>query len=148
MALQPVRQVGHLGIGLRVVGSLAPGGSLAARSPRALYDRFGAKQDLQRFYENRAIEVLLGHGAPDAARCVVEFGCGTGALARDLLENRLRPEVTYLGLDVSGTMTKLARERVAPWATPARIEQTGGDESIPLPDASCDRRSARTCSIS
>lgn len=112
---------------------------LSHSEARAFYDRFGARQDLQRFYEHRAIEVLLAHGALDAARGVVEFGCGTGALARELLENRLRPDATYLGLDVSSTMVKLARARVAPWAKRARIEQTGGEPRIPLPDASCDR---------
>lgn len=106
---------------------------------RAFYDRFGAKQDLQAFYESRAVAVLLTQGAFESARSVVEFGCGTGALAKRLLEQRLPPEATYLGLDVSGTMAALARERVRPWANRARIEQTSGEPAVPLPDGSCDR---------
>jgi ubiquinone/menaquinone biosynthesis C-methylase UbiE len=112
---------------------------LSHAQARAFYDRFGAKQDLQRFYENRAIEALLARGAFATARAVVEFGCGTGALARELLVRHLPPEATYVGLDVSSTMVSLARGRVAPWKERARIAQTGGEATLPLPDGSCDR---------
>lgn len=112
---------------------------LSPAEARAFYDRFGANQDRQRFYEDRAVEVLLDAGAFEAARAVVEFGCGTGALARRLLRDRLRPDATYRGFDISGTMVRLARERVAPWAERAAIEQTAGEPALPVPAASCDR---------
>ncbi len=113
--------------------------TLSHAQARAFYDRFGAKQDWQRCYESRAIGVLLDHGAFGAARAVVEFGCGTGALARELLEHRLPAAATYLGLDVSGTMAALARARVARWAQRARIAQTGGEPAFPVGDGGCDR---------
>lgn len=112
---------------------------LSHEESRAFYDRFGAKQDLQRFYESRAIKGLKTNGAFEAARTVVELGCGTGALARELLQHHLRPEATYLGLDVSGTMVTLSRRRLAPWAGRARVELTSGEPTIPVPDSSCDR---------
>ncbi len=113
--------------------------TLSHAEARAFYDRFGAKQDWQRIYENRAVSELLDHAALGSARHVVEFGCGTGALARELLAHRLPREATYLGVDISGTMVALARARVAPWAERARVAQTAGDPAIPVADGTCDR---------
>lgn len=112
---------------------------LSHREARAFYDRFGSKQDLQRIYEDPAVAALEAHGDLEHARAVVEFGCGTGRLARRLLERRLPPEATYLGLDVSQTMVRLAREKLAPWAGRARVEHTDGSPVIPVGDGGCDR---------
>ncbi len=112
---------------------------LSHEQARAFYDRFGSRQDLQRFYENAAIAALVTAADFEHSHAVVELGCGTGALARDLLERRLPPQATYLGLDVSRTMIDLARRRVAPWRGRARVELTTGEPRIPLPDGSCDR---------
>ena len=37
------------------------GGVLSHKEARAFYDRFGAKQDLQSFYEDPAVERLIAH---------------------------------------------------------------------------------------
>ncbi len=112
---------------------------LSHEQARAFYDRFGARQDWQRIYEGRAVAALLDRCALAAAHRVVEFGCGTGALARELLRSRLPPDATYLGLDVSATMVRLAAARVAPWAERAAIRRTGGECTLAVPDAFCDR---------
>jgi len=106
---------------------------------RRFYDRFGSKQDLQRFYEDPAIRVLEAHADFEHARAVLELGCGTGRLARSLLERRLGPEATYLGLDLSATMVELARARLAPWSGRASVEQTEGAPALSLPSARFDR---------
>jgi ubiquinone/menaquinone biosynthesis C-methylase UbiE len=113
--------------------------TLSHQEARAFYDRFGAKQDLQRVYERPAIDALVASGRFEEARAVVELGCGTGALAARLLRERLPEAATYLGLDVSTTMVRLARERVRPWAARARVEQTDGSPTLPVPDEGCDR---------
>ena len=52
---------------------------------RVFYDKFGSKQDWQRFYEDPAVRDLIGHLSLDAAGSVIEFGCGTGRVAESLL---------------------------------------------------------------
>jgi ubiquinone/menaquinone biosynthesis C-methylase UbiE len=112
---------------------------LSAQEARGFYDSFGAKQDWQRFYEDPAIDVLVGHGDFESAKSVVEFGCGTGRLAERLLRGPLPAQATYAGFDISGTMVDLARARVAPWSDRAKITLTEGSPVLPLPDGSCDR---------
>jgi ubiquinone/menaquinone biosynthesis C-methylase UbiE len=106
---------------------------------RNFYDRFGARQDSQGWYEDAAIEALLPHAAFDSAASVIEFGCGTGRFAARLLENHLPPEATYTGLDLSATMTMLARNRTAGFGNRVRIAQTSGETTLAAPDDSCDR---------
>lgn len=123
----------------RTYGQVGMSRSLSHQEAKDFYDRFGSKQDLQRVYEDPAVRVLEAHADFEHARALVEFGCGTGRLARRLLERRLGPEATYLGLDISSTMVKLAREKLAPWADRARVEQTAGAPAVPLPSAQSDR---------
>ena len=59
---------------------------------RRVYDRIGAGQDSQAFYEDRATRLLIRHGAFERARSVLEFGCGTGRFAARLLARHL-PEI-------------------------------------------------------
>jgi ubiquinone/menaquinone biosynthesis C-methylase UbiE len=113
--------------------------TLSPREARAFYDRFGSKQDLQRFYEDPAIDVLLRHSAFETASAVVELGCGTGRLAERLLRQRLSPQATYVGLDISRTMIELARNRLRPWADRTKVELTEGSPTLPLNDRTCDR---------
>ncbi len=112
---------------------------LSHEQARAFYDRFGSKQDLQRVYEDPAIEVLLGHGAFETAVAVVELGCGTGRLAQRLLRAHLSPRATYLGIDVSSTMVELTRARLRPWRDRADVTQSDGSLRLPVADGSCDR---------
>jgi ubiquinone/menaquinone biosynthesis C-methylase UbiE len=112
---------------------------LSHEQARSFYDHFGRKQDLQRFYEDQAIEVLLRHARFESAKAVVELGCGTGRLAARLLHERLPPEATYVGFDVSPTMVELSRARVARWANRATVQLTDGSPSLPVDDDTCDR---------
>ncbi|MGE5347322.1 MAG: class I SAM-dependent methyltransferase [Acidithiobacillales bacterium] len=113
--------------------------TLTPSEARAFYDRFGSKQDLQRFYEDPAIEVLLSRAAFEEAVSVVEVGCGTGRLAERLLRERLPAGATYDGFDISSTMVNLAEGRLAPWDDRAHVHLTDGSPSLPLADRSCDR---------
>lgn len=44
---------------------------------------------------------------PDDARAIVEFGCGSGALAREF--KRLHPDCHYLGAEIDATYAELAK---------------------------------------
>jgi ubiquinone/menaquinone biosynthesis C-methylase UbiE len=111
---------------------------LSHEQARAFYDRFGSKQDLQRYYEDPALEALLRHGGFETARAVAELGCGTGRLAVRLLRERLPAEATYVGFDISETMVALAGARLEPWKGRARVQRTEGPPGLPLPDGACD----------
>jgi ubiquinone/menaquinone biosynthesis C-methylase UbiE len=115
------------------------GETLSREAARRFYDRFGARQDAQEFYERPAVDDLLAHMEFGAASAVVEFGCGTGRIATELLRRWLPADATYLGLDVSATMVGLARQRVAAFGTHAEIRQTDGSARIDAPDAAFDR---------
>ena len=88
--------------------------TLTTSEARAFYDRFGAKQDKQAFYEDRAIAALIAHADFEHAQSIFEFGCGTGRLAARLLPTPLPDNCHYLGVDISTTMVALARERLRP----------------------------------
>lgn len=104
---------------------------------RDFYDRFGARQDKQGFYEDAALDRLIANGRFEEARAVFEFGCGTGRLAERLFERHLPQGAEYTGLDVSPTMVTLATERLAHW--PARILLGDGGMTVPAADGSFDR---------
>lgn len=54
--------------------------TLSKNEARRYYDRFGAKQDQQGFYEDRPLGRLIELGKFSEAEHVLEFGCGTGRL--------------------------------------------------------------------
>jgi hypothetical protein len=71
---------------LRKVGKiLATDRMLSHEQAQAFYERFGKKQDWQRFFEDAAVADLIEHLALAQANSVIEFGCGTGRLAESLL---------------------------------------------------------------
>jgi len=105
----------------------------------AFYDRFGSKQDLQRFYEDAAIDRLLANAALRQAHAIVEFGCGTGRLAARMLDELLPADTTYVGYDVSRTMVELARARLTRFGSRARVAKTDGSLALPLANGVCDR---------
>ena len=80
---------------------------------RTHYDRFGARQDRQAWYEDKALDCLADSGAFAGARSVFEFGCGTGRFAARLLAGEMPPDARYLGVDNSATMVELAGRRLA-----------------------------------
>ncbi len=106
---------------------------------RSYYDRFGSKQDKQGFYEDPATRNLLAHAEFDNAEAVLEFGCGTGRFARELLASHLPERATYAGYDLSPTMVRLTRERIAGFGDRARVHLSDGSPRLNLPDHSADR---------
>lgn len=86
--------------------------SFSVAEARAFYDRFGAKQDRQLFYEGPALATLVANARLGEARSVFEYGCGTGRFAQELLEHYLPNECVYVGVDISSTMVRLAAERL------------------------------------
>ena len=106
---------------------------------RSFYNRFGAKQDWQRFYEGPAIRDLLAHGSFENARAVFELGCGTGALAENLLSRYLSKDASYLCLDLSSTMVSLTKDRLHKYGPRAEVRLTDGSTKLPLPDSQFDR---------
>jgi ubiquinone/menaquinone biosynthesis C-methylase UbiE len=113
--------------------------TLTAEEARAFYDRFGAKQDSQAFYEATALNELIANGHFRSARSVFEFGCGTGRFAFELLQHQLPTDSVYHGVDISSTMVEIARARLAPFAARATASLAGAQPIIPLADASVDR---------
>lgn len=113
--------------------------TLSIDEAKGFYDRFGARQDKQAFYEDAATAELIAHARFADAETVMEFGCGTGRFAESLLKNYLAPECRYRGVDISTTMVGLARGRLARWAERATVNQTDGGLTIGGPDNVCDR---------
>lgn len=118
---------------------MRPARTLGHGEARRFYDRFGARQDSQQWYEREAVSRLCAHLDLGHAHRVVELGCGTGRLAAKLLDGALPPDARYLGLDVSSTMVELARARTQRFGDRAEIRQTDGEPRIDAPDASLDR---------
>ena len=112
---------------------------LSTAQAKAFYDRFGARQDGQAFYEDAATDDLIAHADFAAARSVLEFGCGTGRFAGGLLARHLAADAAYLGIDVSTTMTELALARLAPWRGRVEVRTSSGSMNLDVPDGAHDR---------
>lgn len=106
---------------------------------KAFYDRFGARQDAQAFYEDDATEDLVEHSEFGTAHEVFEMGCGTGRFAESLLHHHLPLAAHYNGVDLSRTMVGLARERLEAFDTRAQVTLSDGTMVIDAHDASVDR---------
>jgi ubiquinone/menaquinone biosynthesis C-methylase UbiE len=111
---------------------------LSHEEARAFYDRFGSKQDWQRFYEDPAVAGLSVHLPLGSASSVIEFGCGTGRLAERMLARHLPTEATYLGLDVSSTMVRLAERRLRRFGARAKVLLTTGEAKLELDTSTFD----------
>lgn len=103
------------------------------------YDRFGARQDKQSYYEDVALADLHEHACFDTAKTVVEFGCGTGRFAEQLIGMSLSNNATYWGCDVSTTMVELSRQRLSRFGNRAALWKSTGELSLPLSSESADR---------
>jgi SAM-dependent methyltransferase len=112
---------------------------LSRDEAKAFYDRFGARQDGQAFYEDPALHDLVRSSGFAHAASVVEFGCGTGRLAARLLSEELPAGASYLGLDLSDTMVALASHRLRPYGQRAEVRRCEGQVELPVPDRSVDR---------
>lgn len=105
---------------------------------KRFYDRFGARQDRQSFYEDRALDELIAHADFGAARHIVEFGCGTGRLAQYLLARN--STARYTGCDVSTTMVGLAADRLATFGERVQVRlQALGSVELPVDTGAADR---------
>ncbi len=94
------------------------------------YDRLGSRLDTQAFYESPALHELAEYLELGACRSVVEFGCGTGRFAAELLESYLPPDARYLGVDISGTMVAITRKRLAAYEQRTEVRQSNGTARI------------------
>lgn len=112
---------------------------LSPEQAKAFYDRFGAKQDAQAFYEDAAVQEMVEHSDFPQARSVLEFGCGTGRLALRLLSGELPPGAHYLVLDLSSTMVALASSRLEPYGECAEVRLSEASVRLPVPDHSFER---------
>jgi SAM-dependent methyltransferase len=113
--------------------------TLSHDEARRAYDRIGALQDSQAFYEDRATRLLIEHGDFGSAEAVFEFGCGTGRFAARLLAEHLPPGACYAGVDLSPRMIGLAQARLAPWAGRAEVHLTQGGPPSDQPAQAFDR---------
>lgn len=113
--------------------------TLTHEQARRVYDRIGRLQDTQAWYEDRAVDALIGSAALEQAHAVVEFGCGTGRHAARLLATRLPADATYLGVDVSPRMVALAGARLRRFGARARVQLTDGAPRLPAADGAADR---------
>jgi len=112
---------------------------LTREQARAFYDRLGARQDTQAFYEDPATADLMAHAAFDNAQAVFEFGCGTGRFAERLLESYLPAGCSYRAVDISATMVGLARARLGRWGDRAEVVQSDGAMVLAAADDGYDR---------
>ena len=113
--------------------------TLTVDQARKYYDRHSAKQDKQGWYEDKALSDMNENAQLGSAASILEFGCGTGRLAKELLSLRLPETATYLGLDLSSEMVTRARERIAPFSERAQIRLTDGDVRFDVANESIDR---------
>lgn len=112
---------------------------LSHHEARKFYDRFGARQDRQRFYEDPALVDLIVHSELRDAKAVFEFGCGTGRFARCLLEQHLQETTKYTAVDISPTMVALTREKLTKFGRRVNVILTEGEMNVPALTNSLDR---------
>ncbi len=60
------------------------------------YDLLGTGLDTQAVYEAAALRDLVAHLELSTCRSVIEFGFGTGRLARELLSMHLPPDASTI----------------------------------------------------
>ncbi len=113
--------------------------TLTAEEVRRYYDRFGKKLDSQSFYENPALDALIGPAAFEEARSVFEFGCGTGRFALRLLREQLPASARYHGCDLSPVMVSIASDNLAAYSDRTEVYRSDGEIRIPVQDNSMDR---------
>jgi SAM-dependent methyltransferase len=111
---------------------------LTVDQARAFYDRMGAWQDWQRFYEDPPLQRLLQAAKFQAAHSIIEFGCGTGRFALQILSEITPADCRYLGVDLSSTMAALARARLCSYSDRAEVRLSDGNVTVGEPDGRFD----------
>jgi cyclopropane fatty-acyl-phospholipid synthase-like methyltransferase len=112
---------------------------LSSQQVQAFYDWMGKKQDLQAFYEEKAIRTLIAHASFEHAEAIFEFGCGTGALAERLLTSYLPSSAHYVAVDSSTTMIRLTKTRLERFRSRMTVQQTNGSLQLEAASGSYDR---------
>jgi cyclopropane fatty-acyl-phospholipid synthase-like methyltransferase len=112
---------------------------LTHQQATSFYNHLGAKQDWQAFFEAPATRELIAHASFETAQAVFEFGCGTGTFAEHVLAHHLPQEATYLAVDSSATMVRLARSRLACFGERVAVRQTDGSLQFDEVAGPCDR---------
>jgi SAM-dependent methyltransferase len=112
---------------------------LTRQEARDLYNRFSGSRGDFAFYARPAVDRLVEHGDFKSAAAVVEFGCGTGALAQRLMEQVLPIYAGYSGFDLAENMVQKTRQRLVPFGARVSVTRTDGRPRVPLPPHSCDR---------
>lgn len=112
---------------------------LTLEEARSFYNKFGAKQDSQSFYEAPALQSLIANSQLGQASSIFEFGCGTGRFAFELLSEHLPSKAQYRGVDISTTMIQLATTRLAPFASRANVTLATDNVAIQVDENSIDR---------
>lgn len=113
--------------------------TLTHAEAKRFYDRFGVKQDMQGYYEDRALAEMREYARFEQAGHVFELGCGTGKLAAQLLAGPLPETAHYVGMDISETMIDLSRERLALFGTRVSLSLFDGDYPLPVETGRFDR---------
>ncbi len=112
---------------------------LSHKEARAFYDRFGAKQDRQGYYENSGRDALFRHADFENARSVFEFGCGTGRFAENLFLSCFSGKCLYVGMDTGSTMVHLPTERLKPWKPRGTVLLSDGGTDLVVYESQFDR---------
>jgi cyclopropane fatty-acyl-phospholipid synthase-like methyltransferase len=99
----------------------------------------GAWQDWQRFYEDPPLRRLLQAAKFQAAHSIIEFGCGTGRFALQILSEIASADCRYLGVDLSPTMAALALARLCSYSDRAEVRLSDGNVTVGEPDGRFDR---------
>lgn len=103
------------------------------------YDAFGIKQDNSGYYEDATLADLIKHANFENAKSIVEFGCGTGSFAENLLNNILQNDAIYWGCDVSTTMINLSKNRILKFGERVSVHKSSGELGFLLPNEYADR---------
>lgn len=106
---------------------------------KTVYDRFGACEERQVFYEAPAFAALLRQAQWAEAQRVFEVGGGTGNFAATLLAHHLPAQAQYVGMDQSTTMVQLAAARLAPYGRQGTVLLSDGAMTLPVADGALDR---------
>ena len=92
------------------------------------YDGIGGTIDdwLSALIEGPIVQDMIAHGKFSDANSLFEFGCGTGRLARKLLQDELNGDCKYSAVEVSGARVAQAEDRLGPWLARVSIIHTNG----------------------
>jgi ubiquinone/menaquinone biosynthesis C-methylase UbiE len=110
---------------------------LTPQEASRVYDRIGRFQDWQAVYESPAIRELLQGGEFGSAKSVLEFGCGTGAFAAELMKI-VPADCRYVGIDVSPKMIRFATARLNRWPSRAVVKLSDGSPTLQDVDGAFD----------